>query len=60
MNDFPSIFVMSNAQPQSGAESIFRSGGQTKQYQSRPHITTATPQGSTPAAAPKRGHRGKQ
>lgn len=51
MTELPSIICnLPSAKSQNGKESVFRSGGQTKQFPPRPRITTAKPQ-SPPSSA---------
>lgn len=54
-------FITNQPAASDKADSVFRSGGQTKQYPPRPHITTAKPQasGATKAAPKPRGSKSK-
>lgn len=50
----PFSFNTGSTEPSKKPESVFRSGGQTKQYPPRPRITTAKPQAPKRADPPKR------
>ena len=50
----PFLFNTGSTEPSKKPESVFRSGGQTKQYPPRPRITTVKPQNPRRADSPKR------
>lgn len=51
MKKLPSLLNLPTASAHNGKDSVFRSGGQTKQYPPRPRITTAKPQPPSVSAA---------